>query len=342
MRWCWHWLRCFDFSDLEHWLWWLLVGQLRHAACAALEFRFPGRFRGCFIKTVGIRMPPNPRVTKAFRAMKAIGISEDKVKPVLKNLLKLFDKNWELIEGENYRALADAIFESEEAEAIEQSKKIVNNEEGYLEEEAQVNEEPERPFKRLRLRNREGEASPSLNNTSLPGTSLVIPKEEQDELRETCPQNQKQSQGIADSPQPNTGKLRAESQAAACQLLGKNKEEQPVSTKSMMVQERCDPSRPSAVNKSQQKTRLRTESNSVSHPMRLRDRGKGTLSPQIPSVEKRSSLAGCLKEPKLEPSIVVLPKQKTTTSHVLIKDEPVTYDVSQLEVPTTVIQPGMA
>lgn len=61
-------------------------------------------------------MPPNPRVAKAFRAMKVMGISEDKVKPVLKDLLKLYDKNWELIEEESYRALADAIFEREEAE----------------------------------------------------------------------------------------------------------------------------------------------------------------------------------------------------------------------------------
>lgn len=61
-------------------------------------------------------MPPNPRVAKAFRAMKDIGITEDKVKPVLKNLLKLYQKNWELIEEENYRVLADAIFDNEEAQ----------------------------------------------------------------------------------------------------------------------------------------------------------------------------------------------------------------------------------
>lgn len=67
-------------------------------------------------------MPINPRVKKAFRAMKSIGISEEKVKPILKNLLKLYDKNWELIEEENYRALADAIFEKEEAEAAEHRK----------------------------------------------------------------------------------------------------------------------------------------------------------------------------------------------------------------------------
>lgn len=59
-------------------------------------------------------MAPNPRVAAAFRAMGDIGISQEKVKPVLKNLLKLYDKCWELIEEENYRALADAIFEEED------------------------------------------------------------------------------------------------------------------------------------------------------------------------------------------------------------------------------------
>lgn len=52
-----------------------------------------------------------PRVMKAFRAMKDLGIAEDIVKPVLKNLIKLYDKNWELIEEESYRVLADAIFD---------------------------------------------------------------------------------------------------------------------------------------------------------------------------------------------------------------------------------------
>ena len=68
-------------------------------------------------------MAPNPRVAKAFRAMREIGIPEEKTKPVLKDLLKTYEKNWELIEAENYRALADAIFDSEEAEALEQKKR---------------------------------------------------------------------------------------------------------------------------------------------------------------------------------------------------------------------------
>lgn len=61
-------------------------------------------------------MAPNPKVAAAFRAMKDIGVKEDKVKPVLKKLLKLYDKNWQLIEEENYRVLADAVFEEDENE----------------------------------------------------------------------------------------------------------------------------------------------------------------------------------------------------------------------------------
>lgn len=56
------------------------------------------------------------RARKAFNAMKSIGIRPNKVKPVLKNLLKLYNRNWELIEEDNYRTLADAIFEHENDE----------------------------------------------------------------------------------------------------------------------------------------------------------------------------------------------------------------------------------
>lgn len=56
-------------------------------------------------------MAVDPKVANAFRAMKALGIPPETVKPVLKNLLRLYDKNWELIEEDNYRTLADAIFE---------------------------------------------------------------------------------------------------------------------------------------------------------------------------------------------------------------------------------------
>lgn len=57
---------------------------------------------------------PNPRVTNAFNAMRALGISRDEAKPVLQKLLKVYDKNWELIEEDNYRTLVDAYFELKE------------------------------------------------------------------------------------------------------------------------------------------------------------------------------------------------------------------------------------
>ncbi|XP_055813115.1 probable inactive histone-lysine N-methyltransferase SUVR2 isoform X3 [Solanum dulcamara] len=168
-------------------------------------------------------MPVNPRVKKAFRAMKSIGIAEEKVKPILKSLLKLYDKNWELIEEENYRALADAIFEKEEAEATEH-KKPENNEpleqrEEVLEEEA-VHEEPERPLKRLRLRYQEGQASPSTNNSSA-GNSLKRPRrEEEGEL--PGPRYQNQSQGEA-NPSSHGNNLRLyETQTSQIVARGKS------------------------------------------------------------------------------------------------------------------------
>lgn len=63
-------------------------------------------------------MAPSAKVKAAFQAMRDIGISETKTKPVLKKLYKLFDKNWDAIEQENYRVLADAIFEYEENEVF--------------------------------------------------------------------------------------------------------------------------------------------------------------------------------------------------------------------------------
>jgi len=54
---------------------------------------------------------PNPKIAAALQAMAVFGFPEAKVKRVLKKLLKLYDKNWQLIEEDNYRALLDAIFE---------------------------------------------------------------------------------------------------------------------------------------------------------------------------------------------------------------------------------------
>ncbi|XP_048137905.1 probable inactive histone-lysine N-methyltransferase SUVR2 isoform X3 [Rhodamnia argentea] len=139
-------------------------------------------------------MAPNPRVKAAFMAMRDIGISEDKLKPVLKKLLKVYDKKWELIEEENYRVLADAIFD-EEDDKVEVQKRKSTADEDDLEEEAQMHE-VERPLKRLRLRNQEsqGLASPSNQNSQLGGTSFQ-PVVEQQEIQSSSVQQNNMDKG---------------------------------------------------------------------------------------------------------------------------------------------------
>ncbi|XP_073269217.1 probable inactive histone-lysine N-methyltransferase SUVR2 isoform X2 [Primulina huaijiensis] len=287
------------------------------------------------------------KVANAFRAMKSIGISEDKVKPVLKSLLKLFDKNWTLIEEENYRALADAIFERDEVEAAECSRKILNSEaaehpkkivngekEDCLEEETQASEEPERPLKRLRHRNRDGQtSSSSTSNINVPKTPLVKPKEEPDELHKDHFPKANGSHGTVDP-------------VDTCQSLGSNKQEQHTSAKSLTVNEKYDPCQLGDIGRIQQNTSLGTERRSPSHPMRLRDRGKGSVSLQSGgkiAVSGSSSDAGCLKDQINNCGIVLssLPKQKSNANHALIKpkDEPIADDTPCPGFPVAKVHP---
>ncbi|CAL5085086.1 unnamed protein product [Urochloa decumbens] len=52
------------------------------------------------------------RARRAIDAMTALGFSKKETTPVLKSLLKLFEQNWEPIEDECYRALANAILDA--------------------------------------------------------------------------------------------------------------------------------------------------------------------------------------------------------------------------------------
>ncbi|XP_010494395.1 PREDICTED: probable inactive histone-lysine N-methyltransferase SUVR2 isoform X2 [Camelina sativa] len=136
-------------------------------------------------------MAPNAHIKKAFLAMRALGIKDAQVKPVLKDLLTLYDKNWELIAEDNYRVLADAIFDSQEAQAIQESKgkkvdEAKEDEEGCasevgrgkkkfhesIEEDDEALAESDRPLKRLRRRGEGGSAltSPSLDSPNLEET----------------------------------------------------------------------------------------------------------------------------------------------------------------------------
>lgn len=80
------------------------MGKKETGLSAARNFCVTDNFRKLMALT--------PRIMKAFHGMKDLGIPKETVKPVLKKLLKLYDNNWELIEEDNYRTLADAIFES--------------------------------------------------------------------------------------------------------------------------------------------------------------------------------------------------------------------------------------
>lgn len=62
-------------------------------------------------------MPPNPqaaRFARAYKEMKKLGYQSKVVKPILQELLGLYNKDWSLIEEDNYQVLADAILNSEE------------------------------------------------------------------------------------------------------------------------------------------------------------------------------------------------------------------------------------
>ncbi|KAH6766660.1 hypothetical protein C2S52_017643 [Perilla frutescens var. hirtella] len=280
------------------------------------------------------------RVTNAFRAMRAIGVKEDKVKPVLKSLLKLYNKNWVLIEEENYRALADAIFERDENEVEECPEKDVDNEtQDHLEEEAQEAEEPERPLKRLKRGYLGGQTSSLNTSNTMPTAPVVRPKEEPDELSETHHTKLNDPQSTEESPQKNAGKTMMTPLVVTSQSLGRSNGQQPSSSNSL-VHENGDPSHSSSIIRSQQSPQLTNEPRLPSHSMRLRDRGAGGASLSTPSKDKRpvpksSSRAVQLKQPKVEPDTLLSPKKKKTASHSLVKpkDEPSTNDVPCSEVP---------
>uniref|UniRef100_A0A1J3HC30 Histone-lysine N-methyltransferase SUVR2 n=1 Tax=Noccaea caerulescens TaxID=107243 RepID=A0A1J3HC30_NOCCA len=129
-------------------------------------------------------MPPSHHVKKAYAAMEALGIDPARVKPVLKNLLATYEKNWELIAEDNYSVLADAIFDEKETEAtqemkekkkkpeeaecsaaeVDRGKKKVHE---LAEEDEDYMDETEPPLKRLRRRG-EGGSALTLNKSTSP------------------------------------------------------------------------------------------------------------------------------------------------------------------------------
>ncbi|KAF8394235.1 hypothetical protein HHK36_020442 [Tetracentron sinense] len=276
-------------------------------------------------------MAPNPKAEMAFSAMRDLGIPEETVRPVLRNLLKLYDKNWELIEEENYRALADAIFDYEETKAMEEKKKYENiNRVEDKKKEAQMHDESENPLKRLRLRHREDQVSPSvgISDAVLGETSLVRSKIEE----------------AAKTSELHLGDKRAKPVPVSSRRHLRVKGKEPVLSQTSPVQERAGASQLCLRER-------RSESNSITPPTHLRDKGKEPISPQIApretrSVSGRSSHVVYFKEPKVEPGTVLLPKRKVPSIHdddslINPKSEPFTDDLPQFEVPIAMIHPAL-
>ncbi|XP_026421240.1 probable inactive histone-lysine N-methyltransferase SUVR2 isoform X1 [Papaver somniferum] len=67
-----------------------------------------------FSDNISTTMVPNQKEVDAIRAMTEIGLPDKAVRTRLKELLKMYADDWSHIERENYRALADYIFECEE------------------------------------------------------------------------------------------------------------------------------------------------------------------------------------------------------------------------------------
>ncbi|MFQ6627297.1 hypothetical protein Gotur_006357, partial [Gossypium turneri] len=246
-------------------------------------------------------MAPNPRVVQAFRTMKEIGISEEKVKPVLKKLLKLYDKNWELIESENYRVLADAIFEEEDSK-------------GDIDEEGSTPVELVRPLKRARLKNQEGLATCSHTNGSsnVAGTLLKEPKIEENEIPSASLQHR--------SLQSNVGNIRTEILPASPGPVSP----QPPSHA---------PVSPHHSGRDKGKQIVEPRPNyKGKEPMspHVASKGKGP---------ERASVALRIKDPAPEPGIIPNNRVSATQALIIPKEEPFTDDMPQDEVPLAVIQP---
>ncbi|CAL0309790.1 unnamed protein product [Lupinus luteus] len=150
-------------------------------------------------------MARNPKVVAAYSAMANLGIHVSKVKPVLKKLLKLYDKNWELIEEENYRALADAIFEEDENKVPESEPEPVHKkknkrvDEGRADdEEAHLQDEPLQPLKRSRLRGQETQSlhPPTSSGPSSAAYPLKVPKLEDGTVPESSNGRQHQNTAV--------------------------------------------------------------------------------------------------------------------------------------------------
>ncbi|KAK6161109.1 hypothetical protein DH2020_004490 [Rehmannia glutinosa] len=129
------------------------------------------------------------------------GLSRKTVRPVVKELLKLYEDNWMLIEEDNYRVLVEAILDSEEQKA---RNVVLGQLDAWSEDEAEENE----PFlKRPRLSSQKNQSSP-LFHASMPNCS--------NEVEDQPHGKQKLAEFTSDKYQDKDIKLKAPHVATYC------------------------------------------------------------------------------------------------------------------------------
>ncbi|KAL0368310.1 UNVERIFIED_CONTAM: putative inactive histone-lysine N-methyltransferase SUVR2 [Sesamum calycinum] len=102
-------------------------------------------------------MASKAKIAKACKAMKTLGYSGKTVRPVVKELLELYENNWMLIEEDSYRVLVEAILDREEQKSQINESEHLN---ARSEDEAEENEPP---LKRSKLSSQKNQSSPLLH-----------------------------------------------------------------------------------------------------------------------------------------------------------------------------------
>ncbi|XP_022929591.1 histone-lysine N-methyltransferase SUVR4-like [Cucurbita moschata] len=134
-------------------------------------------------------MSSKQKISKAFNATRSLGIPDGQIKPILKDLLKMYDGNWKLIEEDNYRTLVDAYFEHNESEGLEGNKgRLVEDKKSLI------------PLKR----SRDGEQSNRASSiTGSSGRKLIVRKDKISEVdlgHKTTNSSQGSQQGLVIRP----------------------------------------------------------------------------------------------------------------------------------------------
>ncbi|KAL5702420.1 [histone H3]-lysine(4) N-trimethyltransferase [Ranunculus cassubicifolius] len=270
------------------------------------------------------------RAAKALNALNDFGIDEKRVKPILKRLLKLYDNNWEPIEDENYRVLIDAIFEQE------------------IEVAQLVDESSEPPLKRSRSRSQEDQVCSSGEG------SIIRPKVEGSDCPIARRLRSAERAPIAphvhdidedEAPPSSQAFLDCEEPSQLCTV--DNSENDSVSPTSPLKDKRKEPTSSSPIFHREDLTqghlhlkRKIAEPNSIAPQTHLRGKETESSSPRA-----RSSHGMYFKEPKIEPGIVIQPREKLrgcrqNGSSIEPKSEPMDSNDPPFEIPIAIMAPS--